>query len=402
MGPLVSERATQELCQVWVWARHAACRATDFNTCVVPLLMASKEPAVDNAGRTTLGLPAQGAPEVFDIAVVGAGPAGLHAALKSALLFKTCVVFDKGRRHSRIFFAPQVDNIPGRLGVSGRELLKQAEADIRTTEEKLGHRFVDIRHETAVVEAAREPREEEKHPLYVLQAKAKDGTMTTVRARNLVIATGSVDRQPITQDYRRRDIETILPYANKGLADYCLLCDGHLVKDKRVAVIGCGPSAGSVAASLKKNFHADTVLVTCGGLHPDHEEDGPDIPEKTRTFLESRGVPIIEKNVTGWFGLKEGKLGIEFEDGSKEEFDKGWISMGWYSVNSELAVALGAATEADGAVKTDLNCEVLDGNGNGIDGLFAIGDVRAGTWNQIPIGWGEAEMAVVHAFAAHL
>lgn len=361
---------------------------------------------LDTEGHPMPGLPAEGAPDVYDIAVVGGGPAGLHAAMKAALLYKTCILFDKGNRHSRIFFAPRVANIPGRVGVSGRDLIKQGEADIEAVERDIGRRFVTLRHDTEVTAASREPRDGEKHPLFVLTARAVKGDDAdaegTVRARNLIIATGSVDRQPITQEYRRRDIDTILPYANKGLADYCLLCDGHLVEHKRVAVIGCGESAGSVAASLKKNFHAETTLVTCGGLHPDHPDEGPDVPEKTRRFLAERDIPVIEKTVKGWFGLKEGKLGIEFADGSKEEFDKGWISMGWYSINSELAAALGAATGTQGGVKTDRNCEAVDDAGDVIDGLFAIGDVRAGTWNQIPIAWGEAETAVVHAFAAHL
>lgn len=354
------------------------------------------------------GLPADGEPDVYDLAIVGGGPAGTHAALKAVLLYKTAVLFDKGHRTSRIYFAPKVDNLPGRPeGVSGREIVEGGFDTLEEAQQRLGHRFVRIHAKTEVVEAHRETdvREGEKNPLFVLRysnSESDDAERPEVRARNVIIATGSVDRQPITREYRQRDIETILPYANKGLADFCLLCDGHAVEDQRVAVIGCGRSAAGVAASLKKNFGADTVLVTCGGLHPEFPADKTGLGDDERGFLAKRDIPVIEKTVKGWYGLKKGILGIEFEDGSKEEFDRGWVSMGWYAINSELAVALGAATDDEGAVVTDRNCEAQDSEGNRIKGLFAIGDVRADSWNQIPIAWGEAETAVIHAFAHHL
>jgi thioredoxin reductase len=61
---------------------------------------------------------------VFDVAIVGSGPVGQHAALKCALLNMTAVIIDKGRRHCRAFFVPSIANIPTMPGVSGRKLLE--------------------------------------------------------------------------------------------------------------------------------------------------------------------------------------------------------------------------------------------------------------------------------------
>jgi thioredoxin reductase len=64
-----------------------------------------------------------------------------------------------------------------------------------------------------------------------------------------------------------------------------------------------------------------------------------------------------------------------------------------------LALQLGARTDEDGYVVTDERSEVLDPDGAPITGLFAVGDLRAGRYKQIVVGWGDAETAIVTAHA---
>ncbi len=331
--------------------------------------------------------------ESFDIAVIGGGPAGAHAALKAALLFRTCVLFDKGRRHSRIYWSPRIANLPGRYGESGRSLVDRGYAAIGEYEKDIGQEFATIHEDTEVTGITR------TEDGFLIIGKNKQGEVTA-RAKHIVLASGCVDRQPQLRDFRRRDIEAVLPYANKGLADYCLLCDGHTVKDKRVAVLGCSPGVRGIARSLKKNFGAETVLVPlCNtdqhmpGVQDPHA-DWREIEEK----MEAQGIPILYGEVASFSGIKDGRFAIEFADGRQEWFDKAWISMGWYKVNNEQAVALGGATDADGFVLADGDGRMLDEKGEPVEGVYVIGDLRSDTWKQIPIAWGEAETAVVHAF----
>ncbi len=337
--------------------------------------------------------PSRGVTNILDIAVIGGGPAGAHAALKAALLFRTCALFDRGRRYSRIYWSPKVDNLPGRYGEAGRHVVETGYDAIGEYEEDVGRRFVGI-HENATVEAV-----ERVEGGFRLKASTKEGPVE-VTARHLVLATGCVDRQPQLRDFRRRDIEAVLPYANKGLADYCLLCDGHTVENKRVAVLGCSPGVRGIARSLKKNFGAQTVLVPlCNtdqhlpGVQDPHA-DWRDIESK----MDAQGIPILYGEVKAFTGIKDGRFAIQFADGRQEWFDKAWISMGWYKVNNEHAVALGGATDADGFVLTDGDCRMLDADGQVVEGVYVIGDLRANSWKQIPIAWGEAETAVVDAF----
>lgn len=332
----------------------------------------------------------------FDIAVIGGGPAGAQAAFKAALLHKSCVWFDRGRRYSRIYWSHRVDNLPGRFGESGRAIVDQGYSGIEEYEQDQGKRFVTVHEDTEVTFVS------QKDGIYRITARSGEEELKA-SAKVLVLATGAIDRQPQLRAFRKRDIEAILPYANKGLADYCLLCDGHTVSGKRVAVIGCSPSVRSIAKSLKKNFGADTVLVPmCNtGQRPADTEETPDWDE-VEADLARWQIPLLYGQVASFSGIKDGRFKIHFEDGSDETFDKAWIAMGWYKVNSELAVGLGAALDGEGFVSTDEEGRVFDTDGRIIEGLYAIGDLRSGSWKQIPIAWGDAERAVIDAFVSHL
>ncbi len=329
------------------------------------------------------------------MAVVGGGPGGLHAAFKTALLYRTAVLFDAGRRNSRIYWSPRVDNLPGRMGEKGRDLIARGYQDIEQYEAEIGRSFVTIHEETRATQLEQLPDQTG----WRITAESKNGPVTAT-ARTVVLATGCIDAQPRLQEFRRRDIEAVLPYANKGLADYCLLCDGHTVEGKRVAVLGCDPGSRGIARSLKRNFGANTVVVPYCNLN-EHVE-GPSNPhapwEAVQAELEAEEIPILFGHIKEFTGIKDGQFGIVFEDGTTELFDKAWISMGWYKVQNELAVQAGAAVDRDGFVRTDNDCRVQDEAGTTIRGLYAIGDLRADTWKQIPIAWGEAEVAVVDAF----
>ncbi len=305
------------------------------------------------------------------------------------------MLFDGGKRNSRIFWSPSVDNLPGRMGEKGRDLIARGYTDIEEYEAHVGRKFVTIREDTRATKLSRLPDDSG----WKITAESKEGPVTAT-ARVVVLATGCIDAQPRMSEFRRRDIEAVLPYANKGLADYCLLCDGHLVEGKRVAVIGCDPGSRGIARSLKRNFGADTVVVPYCNL--DEQGRGPSDPhapwEAVQAELDKDGIPILFGHIKEFTGIRDNKFGIIFEDGTEELFDKAWISMGWYKVQNELAIQAAATTDDDGFVVTDRDCRALNGKGDAIRGLYAIGDLRADSWKQIPIAWGEAEVAVIDAF----
>lgn len=342
----------------------------------------------------------------YDVAIVGAGPAGLMAALKSALLFHSAVVLDKGPRTSRAFFVPKMDNIPGYpQGVGGKKLMEDLRAQIHHAEEIAGKKFVTTEERTNITSLARAPDGAFRLAGHRVSGRGTPGEAVEFQARVVVLATGVVDRQPYIgpQAQKAYDITAILPYANKGLADYCLLCDGHTVSGKRVAVLGLGHGSANIARDLKHHFGArETVLVTCVACATGEHDHTLERHLAVIADTEAQGIPVIDKSIQRLEGLKEDRIRLVFEDGSAEEFDKAWISLGWHKVNNELAQQVGASIDKDGYARSTEDCEALDANDDPIPGLFIIGDLRAETWKQIPIALGDAESAIIHAFATRL
>lgn len=152
---------------------------------------------------------------MYDIIVVGAGPAGLTAALYALRADKTVLVLEKSTFGGQITFSPQIENYPGYVKMSGNELADKlveqvihqgAEIEMETVT-----RIIDNGEYKSVV------TEEGEH-----QAKA------------VIIATG----------VRHRQIG--LPNEDSLIGSgvsYCAVCDGAFFRDQTVAVLGGGNSA---------------------------------------------------------------------------------------------------------------------------------------------------------------
>ena len=85
-----------------------------------------------------------------DVAIVGAGPVGLHAALKAALLNMYAIVVDKSRRRSRAFFIPRLENIPALPGVSGAKLIELQRQNLDNYRDKVQIVFSEYRQSNPI------------------------------------------------------------------------------------------------------------------------------------------------------------------------------------------------------------------------------------------------------------
>lgn len=321
----------------------------------------------------------------FDIVVVGGGPVGLHAALKAAVLNHEVVLVDKGPRFARVSQAEKIANIPGAPGISGAGLIERGRDAIRQFERMAEKSLVTWRDATEAVAARREDG------LYHVRLRDGAGREEEIVCRVLVLATGIVDRKPGVEVFHQRGHETLAPWVHRGSVGYCILCEGWSLEDRDIAVIGWSPEACQIAFDVAEHFRGRVTLLA----------DACALDDEWRARLEEAGIRI-DARVLARIGDHEGKLAIELEDGDRLVFDKAFFGLGWYKANNELAVQLGARTTPDGYVVTDESCEVLDADGRRIEGLFAIGDLRAGGWKQIVIGWGDAETAVISAYAKRL
>ena len=151
---------------------------------------------------------------MYDIIVIGGGPAGLTAALYARRANKSVLVIEKGSFGGQITYSPKVENIPGFLSVTGNEFA-----------EKLVEQVLE---QGADVEAAE-----------VLSLR--DGDVKTIvtdsgefEGKTVIIATGA--------RHRLLGLPNEESYVGEGIS-FCAVCDGAFYEDKTVAVIGGGNSA---------------------------------------------------------------------------------------------------------------------------------------------------------------
>jgi thioredoxin reductase (NADPH) len=321
--------------------------------------------------------------EVYDFIVVGGGPVGLHAGLKAALLNHTALVLDKGRKWCRVWFVPRIDNIPGFPdGVSGAQLVNSGREALKKYPNKVDLKdFMEVksieRGETFKVKAlnSRSNRTE------VFQSKA------------VILATGVSDQQLSIDG----SIQPIMPYAGKGLVHYCMFCDGHMMTGQDVAVFGHTKFAVNTAVDLHW-FDAKFATILTNGKEMFDGESLDEIQKREQMErLAEHEVEIVTTEISELFGQDDNVLGVKFKDGSEKTFDAGMSALGVYRINNELAALLGGKLDKDGYVVIDSDSRVLDASGNPIKGLYAAGDVTY-DWNQIPIGYGHAERAAIHAY----
>ena len=172
---------------------------------------------------------------MYDIVVVGAGPAGLTAAIYARRAEKSVLVIEKEGFGGQITHSPRVENYPGYAALSGQEL-------------------GDLMLEHAIGLGA----EVEFDTVTGISGEKGNITLTTeygeYSAKAVILATGS--------KHRTLGIEGEDRFTGEGIS-YCAVCDGAFYKDKSVAMIGGGNSALVEAVLLSESCATVTVVQIC-------------------------------------------------------------------------------------------------------------------------------------------
>lgn len=321
----------------------------------------------------------------YDFVILGGGHAGLQAGLKAALLNYSAVVIDRGPKYGRSYYSPRMDNIPGfPSGISGHKLLDLQVEALKAQEAKVTY-FSPAEGVEAV------SREGEYFVTFDWLKQRQ-----IARGRVLILALGVVDRIPEVGGA----IDPIFPWANQGIVNFCILCDGHELPGKSVAVLGHDAFAARTALDLRHFEPASLELLTLGRPLLGAEDSAT--REGLSRELEAAGISHYDAPITGFDGIREKKFGVKFADGTTRQYDKGFSGLGWYDQHSEIPRSLGCAIDPEGYVVADEDSRALaQGTNSPIPGLYCVGDLRTG-WNQIPDAWATAERAVIHAYASYL
>lgn len=287
--------------------------------------------------------------EAADCIIIGAGPAGLTAAIYLARYHLSVRLFDSGA--SRAALIPRTHNHAGYPdGIEGPELLRRMLAQ--------ANRYGAICEPVEVTSIA---RAEEG---FIVEADNRRFT-----ARALLLATGVVNRRP-----KGLDDPLHAEALQRGLLRYCPVCDGYEVTDQRVGVIGTG-THGTKEALFLRGYTADVTLIS-----PDR---GHDLDAECSAALDAAGVVRVE-GPCGDYAIDGDCLRVSTADGPMT-FDSVYPALG-SDIRSELAIAAGAQASEDGCLEVD------DHMRTSIPGLFAAGDVVEGL-DQISNAMGQAGVA---------
>ncbi|MEI9927095.1 MAG: NAD(P)/FAD-dependent oxidoreductase [Sphingomonas sp.] len=282
-----------------------------------------------------------------DCIIIGAGPAGLTAAIYLARFHLSIRLFDCGS--SRAALIPKTRNHAGfPEGISGKELL----ARMREQAAKYG----------AFREEAEVTRIEPRNDGFLVQVESRE-----FRARSVLLATGVVNHRP------EMPIELHDAGLARGLIRYCPICDGYEVTDQRIGVIGTGEH-GTREALFLRGYSKDVTLVAPG----EHALD-----DTCASELDAGAIARIS-GPCGGYAIEGARIALDTAAG-RMAFDAIYPALG-SRIRSGLAVAAGARAAEDGSLEVD------DHQRTSIPGLFAAGDVAKGL-DQISHAMGEAGVA---------
>ncbi len=283
-----------------------------------------------------------------DCIIIGAGPAGLTAAIYLARFHLSIRLFDCGS--SRAALIPRTRNhagYPGGIGGTDLLALMLAQAE----------EFGAVRERVEV--AAITQRDE------AFDVHANGAVFPT---RTVLLATGVVNTRP---DMPAAEHDAALA---RGQIRYCPICDGYEVTDQRVGVIGTGDH-GMKEALFLRGFTRDVTLVAPGAAH--------DLDDACRATLDAAGIAHVDGPCTP-IRTEGDAIRVTTAAGTLS-FDSLYPALG-STIRSRLAVAAGATATDDGCLEVD------EHQRTSIPGLFAAGDVVKGL-DQISHAMGQAGVA---------
>ncbi len=294
---------------------------------------------------------------IYDIIIIGGGPAGLTAALYARRANKSVLVIEKAAFGGQITFSPKVENIPGFLSLSGNEFA-----------DKLVEQVLEQGAEVELCEAL-EIRNGE------LKTVVTDGGEFCGRA--VIIATGA--------KHRRLGLPREEDFIGEGIS-FCAVCDGAFYAGKTVAVIGGGNSALQEAILLSEQCAKVYVVQNLETLTGE---------QKLRDQLAARpNVEIILGTVVSALLGESSLTGIRLRresDGSTTNLpiDGMFVAIGLIPQNEPFANVL--RLNRYGYADSDETCLTET------EGIFVAGDCRSKKIRQVATAAADGAIAALAA-----
>lgn len=276
----------------------------------------------------------KGSEKMFDIAIIGSGPAGISAAINCKIRNKSFVLFGQNELSHKVEISKKINNYPGLPNVTGEELNAKMREHLNSME-------IEITDERIT-------------GLYKMKDKftlLADRKMFEARAVILCLGAETIKPLPNERELLGRGVS------------YCATCDGMLYKDKKIAVF-CDNADSEEEVEYLSELASEVYY-----------------SHRFESKIDKANVTHLESRITAVIG--DGKVsGIELADGTKLDVD------GVFFIKQAVAadVLLNKLEVEQGSIVVDRNMQTS------IDGCFAAGDCT-GTPYQIAKAVGEGNVA---------
>jgi len=299
-------------------------------------------------------------PEIYDVIVIGAGPAGMTTTLYAARSNLKVLLLEQGVPGGQMNNTAEIENYPGFASIMGSELsFKMYESltqfGIESTYGIVQRVEVNENYKTVITEDK------------------------TYVAKTIVVATGAV--------HKRLKIPGETEYAGRGVS-YCAICDGAFFRDKELIVVGGGDSAVEEAIFLTR-FASQVIII--------HRRNALRAQKiiQNHAFANSKIKFLWNTTVEEIQGDERSVNQVRVKDKQNHALStilcSGVFIYIGVNPHSEPFLNLGI-TDQNGWIKTDAHMKT------NIPGIFAIGDVREKTLRQITTAVGEGAIAAQQVY----
>lgn len=281
-----------------------------------------------------------------DCLIIGAGPAGLTAAIYLARFRRNIIVIDGGA--SRAELIPCSHNVPGfPYGISGADFLKRLREQAKT---------LDIKFVSTQVTKLQKIEN-------LFHVDTGDGHIS---AKTIILATGVQDKSVPMDNWNE--------CVSKGIVRLCPICDAYDAPGKNVALISTIESCVDHAQFLRTYFKNVSLY-----LHPTGE-----LSDATNATLITTKIELFADGFES-ISVHNDRPSIFSSVAGNREYDLLYIMLG-EARGTELARQLGARFTKDGWLYTD------EHQSSNVKGLYAVGDVVSAL-HQVSVAIGQAAIA---------
>ena len=303
--------------------------------------------------------------KIYDVIVLGAGPAGLAAGLYAGRSRLSTLIIEKGQDGGQIAITDEIENYPGQIveGESGRSLIA------RMTEQAKKFGAERCSDEIKSVELNGD-------------VKKLVGAKGEYEAKCVIIATGAFPK-PIGCENEGK-------FTGKGIS-FCATCDASFFEDFEVYVVGGGDSAVEEAMYLTKFARKVTIIHRRNELRAAKSIQEKAFKNPKLHFMWDTVVTRVDGDeLLSSMTVKNVKTG-ELTTINADEDDGLFGLFGFIGYNPNSQLFEGMLDMENGYIKTDENMHTS------IPGVFAAGDIRVKSLRQVVTAAADGAIAAMQA-----